>query len=91
MVSLVTQPVTPLAILSQHQASKHVYSNCTFCLAPLWSASLVGSSFSEDDDLLESFRGLSSLGLFGCCFHQMNWIFSPGSDSGSVSSCSPKT
>ena len=39
------------------------------------------------DDLLESFQGLSSLGFFGCRFHQMNWTFSPASDSWSVSSC----
>ena len=33
MVSLVTQPAMMLAILSQCQASKHVSSNCAFCLA----------------------------------------------------------
>ena len=66
-------------------------SNCTFCLALSYSASSVGSSSSEDDDLLDSFRGLSFLGLFGCHFCLMDQIFSPGSDSGSVSSCQPKT
>ena len=64
MVSLITQPMTSLAILSQCQASKRVSSNCAFCLALSRSASSVGGSSSEDDDSLESFLGLSSLGLF---------------------------
>ena len=39
----------------------------TFCLASSRSASSVGGSSSEDDDSLESFLGLSSLGLSLCC------------------------
>ena len=52
----------------------------------------MGGSSSEDD-LLDSLGGggLSSLGLLGCHFCQMDWTFSLGSDSGSVSSCVLKT
>ena len=91
MVSCVAQPATLLSILLWCQAPKHVSSNCTSCLAPSWNASSVGSSSSDDDDLLESFLGLSSLGLSWRRFHRADWTFAPGSDSGSVSSCSPKS
>ena len=57
MVSLVAQPMMPLAILSRHQASKCVSSNCAVCLALSRSASSVGGSSSDDDNSLESFRG----------------------------------
>ena len=62
-------------------------SNHAFCPTSSWSALSVGSSSSEDDDLLDSFRGLSSLGIFGHRFCWMDQIFSLRSDSGSVSSC----
>ena len=64
----------------------------TFFAWPHHNTSLVGgSSSSSDVDSLESFRGLSCLGLFGYCFCWMDWTFSPGSNSGSVSLCLPKT
>ena len=81
IVNFVTMPGIKACVQQPH-----------LCLALSRSASLVGGSSSlEDDDLLESFRGLSSLGLFGHRFHWMDWIFSPGSDCGSVSLCSLKT
>ena len=66
-------------------------SSCrALCQALLWSASLVGCSSSEDNPL-ESFRGVFSLRLGWHRFCQLDWIFSLGSDSESVSSCIPKT
>ena len=64
-------------------------SSCRACCRALsWRALLVGCS-SLEDDLLKSFKGMSSLGLGWQCFFQMDWI-SPVSDSVSVSSCVPK-
>ena len=90
MVSQVAQPAMPLAIFLHHQASKFVSSCQALCRALSWSASSVGCSSSEDDPL-ESLGGVPSLGLGWHHFHWMDWIFSLGSDSESVSSCIPKT
>ena len=80
MVSLVAQPVVPLTIFIQCQASKFVSSCQAHCWALSWRASSVGCSSSEDD-LLESFEGVSSLGLGWCCF------FRTGLDLPSVRLC----
>ena len=61
-------------------------SSQAFCLASSPSASSV-SGTSPEDGSLDSLRGLSSFGLFGHQFCWADWIFSSGSDSGSVSSC----
>ena len=90
MVSLVAQPEIPLAIFFHCQASKFVSSCQALFRALSRSASSVGWS-SLEDDLLESLGGMFSLGLGWCCFHQPDWIFSPGSDSESESSCILKT
>ena len=90
MVPLVTQPAMPLAIFLHHQALKFVSSCRALCQALLWSASSVGCSSLEDDPL-ESLGGVSSLGLGWFPFRQMDWMFSPGLDSESVSLCVPKT
>ena len=86
MVSLVAQPTMPLAIFLHHQASKFVSSCQALCQTLSRSALRVGCSSLEDDPL-ESLEGVSSLGLGWCHFHQMDWIFSLGSDSASVSLC----
>ena len=90
MVSLVAQPEIPLAIFLHHQALKFVSSCRALCQALLWSASSVSCSSSEDDPL-ESLGGVFSLGLGWHRFCQPDWIFSPGSDSESVSLCIPRT
>ena len=86
MMSLVAQPAMPLAIFLHHQASKFVSRCQALCRAWSWSA----SSLFLKDDSLESLEGVSSLRLGWCHFCQMDWIFSPGSDSVSGSSCMPK-
>ena len=90
MVSLVAQPVMPLAIFLHHQASKFVSSCRALCWTLSRSTSSVGCSSSEDDPL-ESLGGVFSLGLGWCCFCWLDRIFSLGSDSELVSSCILKT
>ena len=75
MVSLVAQPVIPLAIFLCHQALKFVSS----CKALYWALSVRCSS--SENDPLESLGGVFSLGLDWHCFHQLDWIFSLGLDS----------
>ena len=67
MVSLVAQPVTPLAIFLRCQASKHVSSCRALCLALSRSASSVSSSSSHDDSL-DSLGGCPPWGLLGATF-----------------------
>ena len=88
MVSLVAQPAMPLAIFLWHRnvcPAAELFA-MPHCRVPcLWAAP------PQKMICWIIWEGLSSLGLLGCCFHQMDWISSPGSDSGSVSLCVLKT